>query len=783
MKPIGLGEARKRYARQASFTPIDIRNLALTLNARRVTITCRAKALASLRPVEIREAELDLQRTGRILLEVCCIIEKQPHLKGKIPLSTLFEYDDTTPACANSNQRETYLVRNLKYFLGKEDEAMHFERELQSKHALPNILDTVAANTALIDLVIKRAIDLHEAGSGLAVVAVGNYGRGLTTATSEVDLFILLADNTPRSQAERAKAIIQDTLDSVGVEVEFYPSGYIKDWVELARDNVIFATDLDVGRCVGGEQQLLEELKQRVYPSLMDQQKVAECVVYSILYRERKVSEFEHEPFNLKYSSGGTRHLLLIQIIARQVFGIQENSPDTFPMTLAEQGIITPEEARKIREAFNFYLFISNQQHWITEMSGISRFQEEYRQHSSDVARLIPKITKAALDELTKKLGGKWREELNKVLAGNQAYPQSADASIRFASILHLEDEGLLRAVYERPALVYSDLAGLALNPHTPRDILAALAARLNEEDSDVHLFVARNITTPAETLRTVRQNPAYKQVVRESAERTLKEKTGKATVTRSYRGTDYHYAFWDKVIKDDLYSDFQAEKLDEIMAKVASRTKKPLHVLSLCAGHGYFPILIAGGHPNVARVVAIEVNPLAVELIRENAAMNDLSDKIEARIETHLYQGVREGEKFDLIISAPPPIPITSEELQALPPEIRVHHWIKTAPGKSGRNLIDANILKATQYLNPGGGVVLVHADFLDSRKTLGLMAASGLEPEIVGERKTLLKHPPLLLERSQRSQIESGGYRYPVDEAGEEYFHLVVYAGWKPV
>ena len=80
--------------------------------------------------------------------------------------------------------------------------------------------------------------------------------------------------------------------------------------------------------------------------------------------------------------------------------------------------------------------------------------------------------------------------------------------------------------------------------------------------------------------------------------------------------------------------------------------------VLDLCSGSGIQAILSA---KNAEKVVAIDIDPRAVEMIQINACLNKLDHKIEVR-EGDLYNVIKDGEIFDYITANPPFIPIPDD-------------------------------------------------------------------------------------------------------------------------
>ena len=112
-----------------------------------------------------------------------------------------------------------------------------------------------------------------------------------------------------------------------------------------------------------------------------------------------------------------------------------------------------------------------------------------------------------------------------------------------------------------------------------------------------------------------------------------------------------------------------ETELLAEAGWKWLAETKTaPPSVLDLCTGSGCIAIAIAAKCP-VAKVLASDISPEALALARENAARNQLAERIEF-LSSDAFAGISESRTFDLIVSNPPYI--ASAEIATLEPEVR---------------------------------------------------------------------------------------------------------------
>ena len=143
--------------------------------------------------------------------------------------------------------------------------------------------------------------------------------------------------------------------------------------------------------------------------------------------------------------------------------------------------------------------------------------------------------------------------------------------------------------------------------------------------------------------------------------------------------------------------------------------------VLEIGGGLGVAAVLAAR---EGARVIATDILPEAVEIMRANAALNGVA------VDTRLgdcYAPVG-GERFDLICSNPPQMPT---------PPGRTRRDATAAAdngGADGWELLDRVIAGAPRYLVPGGRLMFTIFAFLGPKAALAKLEAAGLAPTVIG-------------------------------------------------
>ena len=159
------------------------------------------------------------------------------------------------------------------------------------------------------------------------------------------------------------------------------------------------------------------------------------------------------------------------------------------------------------------------------------------------------------------------------------------------------------------------------------------------------------------------------------------------------------------------------AEKLD---------TKKDDIVLEIGTGCGILAILAA---KTAKKVVAIDINPYAIECTKRNAKNKNLLKRIDFR-QGNLFEPIKNGEQFSLIIFNSPYLPSEPDEEKS---------WIGKAwaGGKTGRQVIDPFIASAPDYLATNGRILLVQSSLSDVKKTIKMFDELNFQAKVVSELK----------------------------------------------
>jgi release factor glutamine methyltransferase len=131
--------------------------------------------------------------------------------------------------------------------------------------------------------------------------------------------------------------------------------------------------------------------------------------------------------------------------------------------------------------------------------------------------------------------------------------------------------------------------------------------------------------------------------------------------------------------------------------------------VLELGTGCGLLSILAARAG---ARVVATDINPLALACARKNIDAHGVSDLIELRL-GNLFEAV-DGERFDVVIFNPPYLPVRDDEV------IGSRIDLAWEGGPEGRAVIDPFLEGLSSHLVDDGRALLVQSSLSNIPKTL---------------------------------------------------------------
>jgi len=147
---------------------------------------------------------------------------------------------------------------------------------------------------------------------------------------------------------------------------------------------------------------------------------------------------------------------------------------------------------------------------------------------------------------------------------------------------------------------------------------------------------------------------------------------------------------------------------------------------LDMGTGCGILAVLAA---EKAKSVVAVDINPYAIECAIKNAEMNGARERIEFR-HGDLFQPIKPNERFSLILFNAPYLPSEPDEERS---------WIGKAwaGGSNGRKVIDRFVMNAPNFLAAGGRIQLVQSSLSDVNRTIQMFSERSLQAMVVAQVK----------------------------------------------
>lgn len=173
---------------------------------------------------------------------------------------------------------------------------------------------------------------------------------------------------------------------------------------------------------------------------------------------------------------------------------------------------------------------------------------------------------------------------------------------------------------------------------------------------------------------------------------------------------------------------------------------ERPAAVLEIGTGTGCIAVAVARNAPRV-RIIATDINPVAVETATLNAERHHVDDRVEFRC-GDLYQPLNERDAFDAICSNPPYV----EEAcwNELSPVIRFHEDPGALlSGADGLDLTRRIVSGAPARLRPGG-LLAIETGQGQATRLAALMHEAGFEevgvvPDLAGIERVVHARKPI--------------------------------------
>ena len=252
-------------------------------------------------------------------------------------------------------------------------------QEQFSLHHDPSIL--LRDHAALIDTVLQSIWQMGGYPDSLALVAVGGYGRREQYPHSDVDLLVLLESAPDAQLASQLESLI-GLLWDIGLDVGHSVRTLDECLEESARDVTVQTNLLEMRFLIGNAGQF-----ERLKAALFSQFGNGAFFQSKILEQQQRHARFNDTAYNLepntKENPGGLRDLQTV-IWLSQSLGLGHSWKQ-----LADQGLITQQEARLVRRHEKFLQHLRISLHYLAKRREdrlLFDFQEKMAQELGIVA-------------------------------------------------------------------------------------------------------------------------------------------------------------------------------------------------------------------------------------------------------------------------------------------------------------------------------------------------------------------------------------------------------------
>lgn len=154
--------------------------------------------------------------------------------------------------------------------------------------------------------------------------------------------------------------------------------------------------------------------------------------------------------------------------------------------------------------------------------------------------------------------------------------------------------------------------------------------------------------------------------------------------------------AFDAQVLRPRKWTVAQSHWAAELMKE------RPMRILELCAGAGHIGLLaLALDDSGGSRLTAIDLNPVACDFARQNAARAGLAVRVEVR-HGAMVDAIGPDERFDLVIADPPWV--ERDRVSRFPDD----PVLAIDGGPDGLDVVTSCLRAAEQHLGGGASLLL---------------------------------------------------------------------------
>lgn len=225
------------------------------------------------------------------------------------------------------------------------------------------------------------------------------------------------------------------------------------------------------------------------------------------------------------------------------------------------------------------------------------------------------------------------------------------------------------------------------------------ISHNINEAKLDAEVLLCGVLNITRSKLFTIRKEyisqEQYQKYQKYLNRRVLREPVGYILEKTEFMGLNF------KVNSNVLIPRQETELIVESANKFIKENNLKT-VFDLCTGSGAIAVSVA--YYNNVSVVASDISDKALQIAKDNAVINNVSNKIEF-IESDMFNNII-SKKFDIIISNPPYV--TTDEYIGLEKELFFEPKNAFVAGNDGLTFYRIIAQRAKQYLNDKGILLL---------------------------------------------------------------------------
>jgi [protein-PII] uridylyltransferase len=239
-------------------------------------------------------------------------------------------------------------IKNVTHYLHEQFKEQH------------PIRDLIWARSQFVDELLKIAWNLFDWDKHITLIAVGGYGRGELHPHSDIDLLLLLEQDTIENQQESIGAFVTLLWD-MNLDIS-HSVRTIENCIDEATKDITVVTNLMESRTIIGSQAIHEKLMTQVGPDkIWPSQAFFRAKWNEQIKRHQKHGNSEYKlEANIKNSPGGLRDIQMIGWVAKRHFGA------TRLEDLLEQGFLREEEMGIFNRGLDFVWRVRYALHMIT---------------------------------------------------------------------------------------------------------------------------------------------------------------------------------------------------------------------------------------------------------------------------------------------------------------------------------------------------------------------------------------------------------------------------------